>query len=76
MNDLFKTADLYDEHYDRLQVCLPLLRHFRGRRSFQGQIRTLKCYEDNSLVAELLAEAGLGQVLVVDGRLATLCTAR
>ncbi len=67
MPSTFKTADLYDEHGDNLQVCSPMLRHFGGQRNFHGQIKTLKCHEDNSLVAELLGEPGQGRVLVVDG---------
>ncbi len=67
MSSPFKTADLYDEHGDNLQVCLPMLRHFGGQRNFHGEIKTLKCHEDNSLVAELLGEPGQGRVLVVDG---------
>ena len=67
MQDPIKTADLYDEHADRLQVCEPLLRHFGGRYSFFGPIRTLKCHEDNSLVAEQVGQPGEGRVLVIDG---------
>lgn len=61
------TADLCDGHEQQLQVCEPLLRHFGGRKEFQGEIVTLKCIEDNSLVREALSEPGYGKVLVVDG---------
>lgn len=44
-----------------------MFRHFGGRRRFGGQIASLKCYEDNSLVRECFAEPGHGRVLVVDG---------
>jgi regulator of ribonuclease activity A len=62
----FKTADLYDIHEEALQICSPLLRHYGGQRNFHGQIVTLKCFEDNSLVREQLAQPGGGRVLVVD----------
>ncbi|MES9969984.1 MAG: ribonuclease E activity regulator RraA [Candidatus Thiodiazotropha sp.] len=65
--DSFKTADLYDLHEERLQVCNPGFRHYGGNRAFHGQIVTLKCFEDNSLVRELLDQAGQGRVLVIDG---------
>ena len=61
------TADLCDGHEQQLQVCLPLLRHFGGRKNFHGQIVTLKCFEDNSLVRDTLNEPADGEVLVVDG---------
>lgn len=62
-----KTADLYDKYEEQLQVCQPLFHHYGGRRTFYGPIATLKCFEDNSLVSELLGQPGQGRVLVVDG---------
>ena len=62
----FKTADLYDIHEEALQVCSPVFRHFGGHRAFHGPIATLKCFEDNSRVRELLGQPGQGRVLVVD----------
>ncbi len=61
------TADLYDEHGDALQVMLPGLRDFGGRRRAAGAISTVRCYEDNSLVRAAVAEPGQGRILVVDG---------
>jgi regulator of ribonuclease activity A len=62
----FKTTDLCDAHAD-IQVADPLLRHFGGVVRFQGRIRTLQLFEDNSLVRSTLEEPGDGAVLVVDG---------
>jgi regulator of ribonuclease activity A len=62
----FKTADLFDEFGDRVQVCDPIFRDFGGRGRFAGPIATVKCFEDNSLVKTALAEPGEGRVLVVD----------
>ncbi|EID56550.1 ribonuclease E activity regulator RraA [Saccharomonospora xinjiangensis] len=61
------TADLVDEHGDRLSVCDTQFRQFGGRRSFCGRVRTISCHEDNGLVRELLRTPGEGCVLVVDG---------
>ncbi|HPE61636.1 MAG TPA: ribonuclease E activity regulator RraA [Thiolinea sp.] len=70
----FKTADLLDEHEDRaLQVLQPGFHNFGGQSRFSGRIVTLKIYEDNSLVRELVAEDGRGKVLVVDGGGSTRC---
>lgn len=66
MNRTIKTADLYDKYEEQLQVCAPVLQHFGGHRAFHGRIATLKCFEDNSLIARYLSEPGEGRVLVVD----------
>jgi regulator of ribonuclease activity A len=44
-----------------------MFKNFGGRSSFGGQVVTVKCFEDNSRVKELLATEGAGKVLVVDG---------
>ena len=62
----FKTADLCDEYSDSLQICEPGCSDFGGRQRFFGQISTITCFEDNSLVREAVAEPGEGRVLVVD----------
>jgi regulator of ribonuclease activity A len=62
----FKTADLCDDFGDRLQVCDPVFRDFGGIRRFFGPVATVKCFEDNSLVKDVLGEPGAGRVLVVD----------
>ncbi|SFQ03941.1 regulator of ribonuclease activity A [Amycolatopsis arida] len=67
MTETFSTADLVDEHGDRLRVCDTQFRQFGGRRSFTGPVRTVSCHEDNALVRDLLNTAGGGAVLVVDG---------
>ena len=62
----FATTDLSDTFGDELQACQPLFRDFGGVVRFAGPIATLKCFEDNSRVRELVAEPGAGRVLVVD----------
>ena len=44
-----------------------MFRSYGGRPEFSGQIVTLKLFEDNSLVRELLAGSGDGTVLLIDG---------
>ena len=61
------TADLCDEHGDRVQVCEPILHAFGRRREFHGPISTVRCFEDNSRVKEAVEGPGDGKVLVVDG---------
>ena len=59
--------DLCDDYPDVVRVAEPIFSHFGGRVAFGGPVRTVKCVEDNSLVAERLGQAGDGAVLVVDG---------
>ncbi|MGL6070426.1 ribonuclease E activity regulator RraA, partial [Craterilacuibacter sp.] len=63
----FLTTDLYDANEGRVQVAEPRLKNFGGRTRFAGQIVTLKLFEDNTLVREVLATNGGGKVLVIDG---------
>jgi len=60
------TSDLWDANEGALQVAEPIFRDYGGNRSFGGMVRTLKCFEDNSLVRKALGEPGEGAVLVVD----------
>lgn len=61
------TADLCDEHGDKLQVCEPIFQMFGGRRAFAGPVSTVRCFEDNTRVKEAVDGPGEGHVLVVDG---------
>ncbi|MDV9030718.1 ribonuclease E activity regulator RraA [Pseudomonas sp. RAC1] len=63
----YVTPDLCDAYADRVQVLEPMFSNFGGRDSFGGQIVTIKCFEDNSLVREQVELDGTGKVLVVDG---------
>lgn len=45
----------------------PLFSNFGGRTSFSGQIVTVKCFEDNGIIYDLLEEQGEGRILLVDG---------
>ena len=66
------TTDLCDANEERiaggsLQVAEPIFRRFGGPGAFCGPAVTVRAFEDNSLVREMLEEAGQGRVLVVDG---------
>lgn len=62
------TPDLCDDHADHVQVVCGLNWHsYGGRDRFGGEIVTVKCFEDNSSIKELLGTEGNGRVLVVDG---------
>ena len=61
------TPDLCDQFPDLVQVLTPMFYSYGGVSNFGGEIVTVKCFEDNSLVKEQLALPGTGKVLVVDG---------
>jgi regulator of ribonuclease activity A len=63
----FSLPDLCDLHADAVRAAEPVFMSFGGRSAFGGPIRTIKCFEDNSLVAERVREPGDGAVLVIDG---------
>ncbi|MCE8001807.1 ribonuclease E activity regulator RraA [Halomonas desiderata] len=59
------TPDICDAHPE-VQVLDPIFVSYGGREAFCGPIRTVKCFEDNSLVKQAVSEPGEGAVLVVD----------
>jgi regulator of ribonuclease activity A len=67
MDRIFSTADLCDDFEDRCASCETRFEQYGGRRSFFGQIHTVKCVGDNVLVRRALETRSDGAVLVVDG---------
>lgn len=67
------TSDLYDRYLTDARVPAATFEHFGGRRRFSGVATTIKCFEDNSRVKELVATGGTGRVLVVDGGGSAYC---
>jgi regulator of ribonuclease activity A len=61
------TADLCDEFGAEVHVAEPLYRDWGGSIAFAGPVETLRVFEDNALVRQVLASPGRGRVLVVDG---------
>jgi regulator of ribonuclease activity A len=63
----YTTPDICDRYSAEIQVLEPLFTEYGGRQKFCGEIVTIKCFEDNSMVKQTLASAGHGKVMVVDG---------
>ena len=65
------TCDLCDAHKSddsgAFRVLPPVFRDFGAVRRFAGEVVTVKCFEDNSLVKAAVDSEGRGRVLVVDG---------
>lgn len=60
------TPDLSDEAPEAFAIELQFV-NFGQIKQFGGQVVTLKCHEDNSLLKQLVGEPGEGRVIVVDG---------
>jgi regulator of ribonuclease activity A len=60
------TPDLCDTYPDHVRILMPVFKNFGGREQFGGAVVTVKCFEDNSLVKEILGTPGAGRILVVD----------
>ena len=68
----FSTCDFCDAHKDDhsgdLRVLAPVFHDYGGVVAFAGQVVTVRCHEDNTVVKQILEqEPGEGRVLVVDG---------
>jgi len=63
----YSVPDICDDFPDEISVLEPLFRDYGKRRRFGGEIVTVKCFEDNSLVRDLVRQPGNGRVMVVDG---------
>jgi regulator of ribonuclease activity A len=75
----FSTCDLCDAHKadtsGAFRVLPPVFHSYGGVPKFAGPVTTVKCFEDNSVLKQVLDEPGavetplgrVGRVLVVDG---------
>jgi regulator of ribonuclease activity A len=61
------TTDLSDANEGKVRYAAPIFRSYGGKASFHGPIATLKLFEDNGLVRQMLDTPGNGRVLVIDG---------
>ncbi len=60
------TPDLCDQFPEQVSVLDPVYKSFGGNESFYGEVVTVKCFEDNSKVKQLVDTDGTGKVMVVD----------
>jgi regulator of ribonuclease activity A len=67
MSKSFSVPDICDDFIEEISVLEPLFSDFGGKSKFSGEIVTIKCFEDNSLVRDAVKSEGRGRVLVVDG---------
>ena len=63
----YNTSELCNIYADLIDVLEPIFSNYGGRNSFGGQVVTVKCFENNGLIHDLLSQDGEGKVLVIDG---------
>lgn len=61
------TPDLCDEFEGQVKVLDALFNNYGGVDAFFGEAVTIKCFEDNSVVKQLVDTQGEGRVIVMDG---------
>ena len=70
MSIKFSTCDFCDQFRDAmddaLRVIPPGFNDYGAHRVFAGPVVTVRCYDDNTLVKDLVSSPGEGRVLVVD----------
>lgn len=64
---MISTPDLCDQFPEAAKWLGLDWRRYGGRPSFSGEISTVRCFEDNSRVADAVQETGNNRVLLVDG---------
>ena len=74
MNTIISTPDLSDEFDQKVAIVEPLFKHYGELKQGYGQIMTVDCFEDNSLVAEQVKSPGEGRVLIIDGKGSLRCS--
>jgi len=69
------TCDLCDRFRDSddsgFRVLRGVFRSYGGRAALHGPVRTVRCFEDNSVLRALVQTPGEGRVIVVDGGAST-----
>jgi len=63
----YNTSELCDIYADLIDVVEPIFSNYGGRSSFGGKVVTVKCFEANGLISQIVATEGEGKVLVIDG---------
>lgn len=61
------TPDICDKFESQVRLLDVPLHNFGQKSTFWGEVVTVRCYNDNSKVREVLSQNGKGKVLVVDG---------
>jgi len=64
---ILSTADICDAYPGVAQVADQPYREYGAVRRFAGAVETVRCFQDNTLVGQVLEQPGEGRILAVDG---------
>ena len=72
MTNKISTPDLCDAYEEQIAIGKigildAIFNNYGGLDSFHGEVITIKCFEDNSIVKQLVDTPGNGRVIVMDG---------
>ncbi|MFC1720287.1 hypothetical protein ACFL00_04015 [Pseudomonadota bacterium] len=59
----YSVPDICDEFSEEISVLKPLFADFGSKEKLSGEIVTIKCFEDNTLVGDAVKSPGEGRVL-------------
>ncbi|GAA6203822.1 MULTISPECIES: ribonuclease E activity regulator RraA [Thalassotalea] len=63
----YNTSELCNIYADLVDVLEPIFCNYGGRSSFGGTVVTIKCFESNGIIEQIVQTDGTGKVLVIDG---------
>jgi regulator of RNase E activity RraA len=65
---MISLPDLSDQHFEQIQIGKLALQSYGSVHSIAGEIYTVSCSDDNSVVKDILSREGNNKVLVIDAR--------
>ena len=63
---MISLPDLSDQHSEQIQIGKLTLQSYGSMHSIAGEIYTVSCSDDNSVVKDILSCEGKNKVLVID----------
>jgi regulator of ribonuclease activity A len=70
---MFSVPDICDAHADNIQIGSLSFNSYGAKDIISGEIQTISCPDDNSLVKEILNQPGNNKVLIIDARRCKSC---
>ena len=58
----YNTSELCNLYADLIDVVEPIFSNYGGRCSFGGQVVTIKCFENNGLIRQMVEQDGEGKI--------------
>ena len=65
---MFSVPDICDAHADKIQIGSLSFNSYGAKDIISGEIQTISCPDDNSLIKEILNQSGNNKVLIIDAK--------